>query len=274
MIDQVIVPLDGSEHADRALRPAIEVARRLEVATVLLRAIHPDDVDVARIELAQRIDAHQPPDPEIVVDTMNGPVGAIANLVDQRPDSLVCMTTHGRSGIPRALLGSVAEEALREVGVPILLVGPNHAPGAGLGSCVIVPVDGSHRSEAVLPLAASWANLLQVPLWVLTVIDPADAERVHAEGDDVMEDAYVRRVVESLPPTEVQVAWEVLRHPDPALAIAEFVESRNGGLIVMATHGRSGLARVALGSVSARVVREHTGLTMVVRSSDLEDEPV
>lgn len=271
MIDQVIVPLDGSEHADRALRPAVEVARRFNVSTVLMRAIHPDDVDIARIELAQRVDAHQPPDPEMVVDTMNGPVGAIVGLVEERPDSLVCMTTHGRSGISRALLGSVAEEILREVDVPVLLIGPSHTVGAGLGTCVIVPVDGSHRSEAVLPLAVEWAEKLQVPLWIVTVVDPADAERMAAEGGDLLEDAYVRRVVESLPPTEVRVGWDVLHNVDPAMAIAEYVASRHGGLIVMATHGRSGLARVAMGSVSARVVREHRGLTLVSRSTDLQD---
>ena len=271
MIDQVIVPLDGSENADRALRPAIEVARRFGVGTVLLRAIHPDDVDIARIELAQRIDDHQPPNPELVVDTMNGPVGAIVSLATDRSNALVCMTTHGRSGISRALLGSVAEETLREIDAPVLLVGPSHEPGAGIGTCVIVPVDGSHRSEAVLPLAQQWAAKLGVPLWIVTVIDPADAERMSAEGGDVMEDAYVRRVAESLPPSEVQVGWDVLHNADPALAIAEYVASRSGGLVVMATHGRSGLARVAMGSVSAGVVRDHSGLTLVSRSTDLED---
>ena len=140
MIDQVIVPLDGSDHADRALRPAIEVARRLDASVVLLRAIHPDDVDVAEAELGQRVATHEPPSPDIVIDTMNGPVGAIAATVESRPNSLVCMTTHGRSGLSRALLGSVAEETIREVDVPFLLVGPGYVPGTGLGGSVVVPV--------------------------------------------------------------------------------------------------------------------------------------
>src|SRR5690606_26005152 len=108
------------------------------------------------------------------------------------------------------------------------------------------PVDGSQRSEAVLPIAHEWAARLQVPLWIVTVIDPADAERMAAEGGDVMEDAYVRRVAESLPQGDVEVGWDVLHNVDPALAIAEYVAARSGGLIVMATHGRSGLARVAM----------------------------
>jgi nucleotide-binding universal stress UspA family protein len=272
MIDQVIVPLDGSEHADRALRPAIEVARRLGASVSLLRAIHPDDVDVAETELGERITEHEPPGAEMLIDTMNGPVGAIAAAVDAHPDSLVCMTTHGRSGLSRALLGSVAEEALREVDVPFLLVGPAYVPGTGLGACVIVPVDGSHRSEAVLPIASEWATALEVPLWIVTVVDPADAERVRAEGGDLLENSYVHRLASSMPTVGHEVDWEVLHNADPAAGITEFVEARNNGLVVMATHGRSGVARVALGSVSSRVVRDHTGLTLVVRSSDLDGD--
>ena len=74
-----------------------------------------------------------------------------------------------------------------------------------------------------------------------------------------------------MPAGRHEVDWEVLHNADPAVGITEFVEARNGGLVVMATHGRSGLARVALGSVAARVVRDHTGLTLVVRSRDLEE---
>lgn len=271
MIDQVIVPLDGSDHADRALRPAIDVARRLSVPTVLLRAIHPDDTDVAKAELEARVVQHEPPHPEIVIDTMNGPVGAIATAVDQRQNSMVCMTTHGRSGISRALLGSVAEEALREVDVPFLLVGPAYEPGVGLGSCVIVPVDGSHRSEAVLPLAAEWAANLEVPLWIVTVVDPAEAERATTEGGDLMENSYVRRLANGLPKGRIETDWEVLHNADPAHALSGFFEARSGGLVVMATHGRSGVARLAMGSVTSRVIHEHKGLTLVVRPSDLDD---
>ena len=271
MIDLVIVPLDGSEHADRALRPAIEVATRLDASVALLRAIHPDDTDVAQEELSSRRDEHEPPGGELIIDTMNGPVGAIANVVGERPNSLVCMTTHGRSGLSRALLGSVAEEALREVDVPFLLVGPGYVPGTALGSCVIAPVDGSHRSEAVLPLAASWAEALEVPLWIITVVDPAEAARARAAGGDLQENSYVHRLASNMPKTGQEIDWEVLHHSDPAVGITDFVEARNGGLIVMATHGRSGLARVTLGSVASRVVRDHSGLSLVVRSADLDD---
>lgn len=271
MIDQVIVPLDGSEHADRALRPAIEVARRLDASVALLRAIHPDDVDVAQQELSSRRDEHEPPGAELVIDTMRGPVSAIAAFVAERPNSLVCMTTHGRSGLTRALLGSVAEEALREVDVPFLLVGPQYVGGTGLGSCVIAPVDGSHRSEAVLPLALEWAHRLEVPLWVVTVVDPAKMAKASSSESDFQEDIYVRRLASSLPSGGREVEWEVLHDADPATGITDFTEARHGGLVVMATHGRSGLSRVALGSVASRVVREHSGLTLVTRSADLAD---
>ena len=271
MINQVIVPLDGSDYADRALRPAIDVARRLGVPVTLLRAIHPDDADVAEIELSSRVAAHEPPSPDLIIDTMNGPVGAIAEAVRHRPNSLVCMTTHGRSGLSRALLGSVAEETIREVDVPFLLVGPSYVAGTEVGSAVIAPVDGSHRSEVVLPIALDWAAMLGVGLWVVTVVDPADVERASQSGGDLSEDVYVRRVAQSLPTDGPAVNWEVLHSDDPARALTSFVDATtDGALLVMATHGRSGLARVAMGSVTSRVVHDHTGLTLVVRAADLE----
>ncbi|MBK5224075.1 MAG: universal stress protein [Acidimicrobiia bacterium] len=270
MFDHVIVPIDGSEHAAMALGPAVGLARAFGATLVLLRALYPDDVDAAQEELRALALSSGADDTDVVLDTVNGPVGALTDAAGARPGALVCMTTHGRGGLGRALFGSVAEEALREVGGPFVLVGPNCDPAVAVPGTVVVPLDGSRRSESILPLVAEWARRFGVGIWIVSVVDPAEAERAVARGDDLAEDAYVQRVAGSMPGGLPSVDWDVLRSADPAQAITEFAASRGFSTIAVATHGRTGLARVAVGSVATRIVHDHAGLTLVVRTAEVD----
>lgn len=270
MIDHVIVPVDGSEQADMALAPAAELARRFEAQLVLLQAVHPDDVGLAESELSERATRIGLSGTEVVLDPLNGPVGALRDAVDARPSSLVCMTTHGRGGLGRALFGSVAEEALREIGGPFVLVGPSADPAALVPGPIAVPLDGSHRSESILPIVAEWVSALGVGVWIVSVVDPADAERARAAGGDVAEAAYVERIARSLPALP-SIDWEVLHSADPAHAITEFAARRGCSTVALATHGRTGLSRVVVGSVATRVVHDHPGLTLVVRTAEIPE---
>lgn len=271
MFENVIVPIDGSELADAALGPAAELARRLDAKLVLLQAVHPDDVDLARTELSQRAEALDVPDAELVLDPLNGPVGALRDAVDARAGAVVCMTTHGRGGLGRALFGSVAEEALREVGGPFVLVGPAAAPDATVPGPVLVPLDGSHRSESILPLAAEWAAALGVGIWIVTVSDPSDAASVGEAGGDLVEEAYVERVAGAMPREVPSVDWDVLHGSDPAEEIVRFAARRGCSTIALATHGRTGLARVVAGSVATQVVHDHPGLVLVTRTAEVDE---
>lgn len=268
MIKHVVVPIDGSEHADRALLPAVEIARRFDAQLVLLQAAHPDDFGEAHQQLEDRVLRSRFENTEIVVNTLVGPVGALEELVNERPQSLVCMTTHGRSGLGRALFGSVAEEALREISVPFVLVGPNTDLVAGIGGPILVALDGSPRSERVLAEASGWAKALNVGIWLVLVVDPAEAEQAVAAHEDMEESAYVARVARSVEGAVPSVNWEVLRSADPAHAIVEFAEKKNLRVVAMATHGRSGLARIAVGSVATRIIHDHDGVALVIRASD------
>lgn len=271
MIQHVIVPLDGSEHADAALAPATALARRFDATLVLLQAVHPDDVDLARTELSERAAAIGMPGTEIVLDPLNGPVGALRDAAEARPASVVCMTTHGRGGLGRALFGSVAEEALREVGGTFVLVGPATDPAAAIPGPIVVPLDGSHRSESILPVVTDWARALGVGIWLVHVADPADAERARAAGQDIVEEAYVERVAASLPEGLPSVDWEVLHSADPALAIVDFAAHHGCSIVALATHGRTGVARVVVGSVASRIVKDHAGIVLVTRTAEVAD---
>lgn len=277
MVQRLIVPLDGSEHATRALAVALELRRRTDARVVVVRSAHPADLDAARSETDAQLRAAGLDDPghevEVVVDVDRGAVGAIATVAGGEPGTLVCMSTHGRGGIGRAVLGSVAEEALVDAAVPFALIGPHHRAGA-LDGPVVLAIDGSLRSEVVAPLAAEWSTRLGAPLWVVSVIDPRDAAAARAAlgGDHVDEGAHVHRVAAHLADELGRdVDWEVLHDDDPASALVRFADERGARIVVMATHGRTGLARVTMGSVTARVVHDHAGVVLVARTADGPD---
>lgn len=266
MFDEVIVPIDGSDWADRALLPAVQVARLYGASLVLMQAAHPDLAGQADEQLFDRALQSRFVDPKLVVDTTHGPVAALAELV-KSPRTLVCMTTHGRSGLGRVLFGSVAEEALRTVDVPFLLVGPETNLLGGVGGPVLVGLDGSKRAEAVLPAALSWAQANKAPLWLVSVVARSGVTALVEHGEDIDEGAYLERLATKFARDNVDIQWEVLRGEDPAAALVEFASEQVIRVIALATHGRSGLARVAMGSVASRTVHSFSGFVLAQRSS-------
>lgn len=271
MFDHVIVPTDGSDQADRALGAAAVVAERLGAAIVLLRASHPDDLDQSTEELKERALRLEAPDAELILDSANDPVGAIVEAVRSHPRSLVCMATHGRGGVGRALFGSVAEGALNEALVPFVLVGPHVDTAAPQLGDVVVPLDGSHRAESILPVVTQWARATDAALWLVEVVDPKDEATVAATGQDLSEEAYVERIAAGLPDDLRSVDWDVLHGSDPATAIREYAGENDLPVIALATHGHSGLSRIVAGSVASRIVHDHAGITLVIRTADPED---
>jgi nucleotide-binding universal stress UspA family protein len=180
------------------------------------------------------------------------------------------MSTHGRGGVGRALFGSVAEGALNEAAAPFLLVGPHVEPEARLGD-VVVPLDGSHRAESILPVVTDWARATDAALWLVEVVDPKDATKVSDSSEDVSEQAYVERIAAGLPDDLRAVEWDVLHGNDPASAIRAYADEHELPVIAIATHGHTGLSRLVAGSVASRVVHDHTGVALVIRTADPKD---
>lgn len=271
MFEHVIVPVDGSEHADRALVVARLVAECLGAGIVLVRATHPDDLDQATNETKERALRLDAADAELVLDSRNDAVDAIVATVRSHPNSIVCMSTHGRGGLGRALFGSVTEGALTEAEAPFLLVGPHaDVDRLRLGD-VLVPLDGSHRAETILPVVTDWARATGASVWVVEVVDSKSAATVAASGEDLSEEGYVERIAAGLPLDAEKVEWDVLHGKDPAKVIAEHAREHDLPVVALATHGHSGISRLVAGSVSTRVAHDHTGITLVIRTADPAD---
>jgi nucleotide-binding universal stress UspA family protein len=285
MIANILVPLDGSLLAERALPYATMLARR---ANARLRLYHvttdvgsPADVR-AELDIEARINqiASQLREQGVQATALSEPayptVEAIIGAAADLPADLIVMSTHGRGGLGRWLYGSVADQVLSQADVPVLLVSaafqrqwPTDHPLKFL-----VPLDGSDLSEAALGPARILSHTLGASLLLLRV----------AEHDDDLdwrfdpEHLAIRRVK----PTEIEAAQQYLQElaerpspansaidvlvdaGDPPAVIATTAAREGIDLIVMATHGRTGLARLTMGSVATTTLqRAHVPILFV-----------
>jgi len=263
---RIIVPLDGSDRAETALAPALTLARRGGVPITLFRW----EEDVANAMGAttylERLAAERAGDvaAEVAVRTAeDGPVDKCLVAEAALDGGMICIASHGRSGVGKALLGSVAELVLRQSEEPIMVVGPDFKPGNTLeGQRLVVCLDGSSFAERVIPLATAWAERLGMELWLIQVVSrDIDAQLAGLQGD-VIETSYVARVAATLP---VGVNWDVLHARHPADAIVDLAERWRVGLLALATHGRSGWSRVTMGSVAMQVVHRAPCPVLLVR---------
>ena len=191
-----------------------------------------------------------------IVADEDDPVTAIGNVVAANPGSVVCMATHARGAIGATALGNVAQDVVRNVGVPVLLVGRYCAESPSERGPIVVCHDGSRAADVVLAPARAWAQRLGVGLVLVHVYHPLDVAT--AENPT----SSIGPAVESLG-TEVTV--EVVASSFPAGAISEMAREFDASLIVMGTHGRTGAARIVMGSVASWVTREATCPVLAIR---------
>ena len=211
--------------------------------------------------------------PEIAVAREADPAASVADYAERVGAGTLVLGTHGRVGLQRFLLGSVAEAVVRRTPCPVLVV-PNRSAGRlpGPGRPVLVPVDFSEHSARALAVAAPLADLHDAPVEVVHVVDPlADASlaagaaasvAVGVPAQDPPSEADVRAFAEAagcLP-----AAVHVMRGR-PADGVVRCAEVAEAGAVVMGTHGRGGAARVLLGSVTEAALRRLSCPLLAVR---------
>lgn len=254
----IIVPLDGSDRSAAALCYARDLATAFGGPILVLSAAQHETGDIEADLRRQLADRGMADECRLHVVVDNDPAALIARTANSSDvDTIVCMATHGRTGLSRAVLGSVAEHALAQSATPFLLVGPHAAPSAGLGRNVLLAVDGSNLAEEAASIAVLLARNLSVPLWIMTVIDP------NGSSDGAVEGYYVENLAESLAADGLDLEWDVLHRSSPGPALVEAAHDLEA-VVVMSTHGRTGLRRAVTGSVTAHVLRHTTRPVLVV----------
>jgi nucleotide-binding universal stress UspA family protein len=197
-------------------------------------------------------------------------------------DTLIAMATRGRSGIHRWLMGSVAEKVLRGSTNPLLLVrGDQEGKNEGEAALksIVVPLDGSKLAESVLPRAVDLAKKLSLEIVLTRAYQIplsstyAGAEAPYIPNYDALQNVlreeastYLEEKVNALHQNGIDKVSSVLSIGSGADEIIELAKSTPDNLIAMCTHGRSGVTRWALGSVTEKVVRHSGDPVLVVRA--------
>ncbi len=283
MPKSIVVPLDGSPLAEKALPFAAWLHRATGAKVTIVRALPTvnsmfvTNASAMRIAQArQKVEAQEAQeDAEKVVARLRGDGMAVALRVRAgeagqiileeaavEGADLIIMFTHGRSATLRFLFGSIADEVLLKSEIPVLVISPNCLdawPTDTAPRRVLVPLDGSTLAEEVLPFAADFAHDLSAELILLRVMDSdAAASELHDA------EQYLEGVVGPLRAEGTSVRARSLVDT-PASGIAHVAREEGVCAVAMATHGRGGLARVIAGSVTTATVRDARVPVLVFR---------
>ena len=291
----LLIPLDGSRLAESVLPAAAAVARRFGSAVTLLHVIEraaPAEVHGERhlatvpeaeayltgvagrafAGLAVTVHVHGP--------HAAGVADSIAWHADELRVGLIALCTHGKGGARELLFGSVAQQVLARGSVPLLLLRPEGIRDTFACETILVPLDGSAPSETGLPPAEALARAFGGRLYLLTVVPtvgtvPSDRAPAAlllpgttAVSLDIEEDAarsYLARLVERLHGAGVMVSAQVERG-DPAQEVLAVADRAGADLVIMATHGRSGLSAMWAGSVASRIAARSRRPMLLVRA--------
>ena len=302
MFEKILVPLDGSLLAELALQTAVPLAQEnqseiilLQIATahlpvvlstpemvayeVHLRDYAINDIEMPSHDYLTRIRDNMCrtfKDAKWQIRVEEGDAASmIVDVAEEEGADLIVMSTHGRSGVGRWLLGSVTEKVLRHAYCPVLVVRDQQPVQK-----ILITLDGSELAEESISYGMTLAKafgadvtLLQVqantPMLDLEAAASLDAYE-YGLGQRDMQDFYEEATIylESIWHEWQQEGVTIktaVREGNPAKAILEYARVNKIDLICMTTHGRTGLQRWAYGSVTEKVLRGGECATLIVR---------
>ncbi|HLF95409.1 MAG TPA: universal stress protein [Planctomycetota bacterium] len=255
---RVLVPLDGSTEGEAVVDPLVSLKGMGPLRVTLMRVVPPNESgeSAKRYLGIVRERFEKQGIPAETRTEWGEPAREIRYCAGRSSFDLVAMTSHGRSGLKRAYLGSVTEEVLRHSELPLLVVRPGVK--AADWKRVVVPLDGSALAERILPDAARLAKAFGTRIQLLRVTPSSVVQMMAAghAGPIPAEDPgpYLQEVGRRL--SREGIASEpAVRRGDPVVEICRTAEEVGAGAICLATHGRTGLPRALLGSVAEGVLR-------------------
>jgi nucleotide-binding universal stress UspA family protein len=242
-----VVPLDGSQYSERALPVAAALAERIGGGLLLVTAESFGPVG-AGMYLDQVAERGFSCPVETVAYPDRVPIRAILGAGNAAENRVVCMTTHGRGRIAWTVLGTIAEHIIRRSPRPLILVGPHCRPDTIVSSAeFLVASDGDEHADELAANAATWSEMLGLNRRVAVVLHPLDIESAQHSA---------RPAVPVAAEYGIDSDALILRRDEyPAGALVNIAEDLPAALIAMGCHGRYGMQRVALGSVTMSVVQ-------------------
>jgi Universal stress protein UspA and related nucleotide-binding proteins len=297
MYSKILIPLDGSPTSEKVLPFARILAHTLKLPVELLEVV---DISAATAHVAadkaRYLDtiiaegerASREHLAEVAADFAGvhvdctveraRPADAIIARAEAEPGTLIAMATHGRSGINRWMMGSVAEKVLRGTTTPLFLVRAaeetTSARAVSIKS-IVVPLDGSALAESVLPSIAEIAKTLDAEIVLCRAYELAASTYYGSEDylpkyDEILRELkaevedYLQNKITELKAYGVTKASWVGLEGSGADEIVRYANGHPDVLVAMCTHGRSGVTRWTLGSVTEKVVRHSNQPVLVL----------
>lgn len=302
MFTRIVVPLDGSALAQAALPYALALSDAAHGSLTLLEAVPPLHVtwdynvpydaafEAGRLagigealdSLAQRlrtssrtIETHA---------TVGEPAAEILGFTERMERDLIAMATHGHGGIAHWAFGSVARKVLTAATVPTLIVRPKGPPAhpeepATIRN-ILVPLDGSDLAAAALPLVRELAPALGARVTLVRVVTAPSLTDVIAPNMVLQPEYFGRSLAEVQAAAEAYLTQvsagfttlgvttvSLMPTGNAAAAILEILGDGTYDLVVMTTHGRTGIKRWAMGSVAERIVEASHAPVLLLRSA-------
>lgn len=286
MYSKILVPLDGSPLAEQILPYVRLLAGTGQIAVELLWV---NDFETAarargsgqeylRQTIARYLSALKQIEP---MEADGQPAELIVQRAAAAPSCLIAMATHGMSGMRRWLIGSVASKVAQSAENPLLLVRPseNADPARAVEfNTMFVPLDGSGLAETALRFAVPLAKELKVAVQLLRVYSVPSQAYVVADGMIAQGSAQFREVIHQEAESYLGGKVDALRaeglgrvsgtalQADPASEIIDIAAKSTNSIIVMSTHGRSGMGRWLLGSVAEKVIQHSQTPVLLIRA--------
>ena len=276
MFRRILVPLDGTKRAEEAIPFARELAASPDTGVLLLHVEPPSAAVMDEIAIDNRMEiiaselraagikAH-------IVTEFGKAAPAIASAAELDNVDVIVLAPQPRNLLEGLRRPSVTANVLARTAAPVLVVPPHAREDAAKllafgGAQVIVPLDGSPLAEKALPLALRVARRYDRPLLLLRVIPPVQIIAAGPETYPLVRDSHDMEVREAhqylsllrarLERTENVAIQTEFSHGIAAEVILALAETKPGSILVMSTHGRTGLARLLMGSVTLAVARK------------------
>jgi len=280
---KILVPLDGSEIAEKAIPYARAASRKRESTVTLLTVIGASEERDQPMEayLAEKAEALESEGVRVSTAVARGePAREIVEFADENAMDLIVISSHGYSGIKRRIIGSVAQEVLHGTCVPVLLVKPGDAkPGEVEFRKVIVALDGSPFSETSILYAEQLIKGAGAEVILLRVSDPPmvpptwsrDAESHRREYQQRMTAELQQQAVEYLEKAKGGFGRKRIKVRPHAVVgtaaetIMELAQKEKADVVALTTHGRSGVSRWVHGSVASKIAQECRRPVLLVR---------
>jgi len=297
MYTRMLIPLDGSKVAEQVLPYARFLAKALKIPVELLEVV---DLEALRLLanpergryidtlLSERMDTGKSYLDAIAQSFQDTQVtcvvekGLAEDMIIERAaadkDTLIVMATHGRSGIQRWVLGSVADKVLHEATNHVLLVRANDGgktDGEAALKTVIVPLDGSPLAETVLPYVFDLAKKMRLEVVFVRAyaLPTSTADEYETYSDELVSQIeaeakdYLAEKVREAKGKGLENVSSVVNIGYGAEEIITLARKTADNFVAMCTHGRSGIKRWVLGSVTDRVVRHSGDPVLIIRAT-------